>query len=938
MPGDYSKKLFDRRKHYSAVLEQQGRVQVEADWNEQVDIQQYRIATETNDVIGLTGVPKQNGGFNIQPFADGSDFSILPGRIYIDGLLFELEPETATYLHQPHYPSPDVSNFSGPASPVGTPASPVVPFLTDGTYILYLVGWQREINFHDDPHIKEVALGEADTTTRLKNVWQVRMLKVSNLPSPGCTTSFPEWDALINLPLGKLMADADTNTTEIKPCSLPPGSGYTGMENQLYRIQVLKGGDRSVATFIWSRDNGSVETNIIQASADTVTVADIGKDHVLGFANGQWVEIVEKENDTTLTSLLQIDTIEQDTLKIHLNGSLSQYVGKTGLKLRRWDMTGAALGNGIAMTNDWINIESGIKVQFLPGNYRPGDYWLMPARTATGKIEWPLDNLSLPMPQLPVGIVRHYAKLGLVVAKNGKSNFIDCRRKFPTLTGICAEDVCFNNTNCNFPSASTVQEALDILCQRTGGGSCTIVVKPGPGWETALNILTIGMDAQICFQAGLYPLASPVLLKNKGHLKLSGCGAASRIVLANGEAAIVFDQCKSVTVRDLYAEAATAGTNSPRLATHLNGALSFLGCEAVNIGHVSVKSGYGTSRDCTCITVINEIAAPCMVRIEDCDLQVADRQQGILIANTSNCWIERNTIKVYFTSTTSATRNNQLELGIRHLLLSNLQTGPIGPGPGASNNVTITSGKFVANFKSDSSLQNEWKKAFAALSPTPVASQKELQVRLQKLAEKLVTNKTLQGQFKQFGVFISALAAQTRAIASQGITIGGRVAKNIFITNNIISDVLQGIHIGVSHRTTIVQADMISNLSVCGNTIAVTLLRTVGKQDRYGIFVGNCSNLLIENNTLTLERIDANDNTMIEGIRVFGILGFRAMISRNLVTSLDNDQKKSFSFGINLNPLRPKPGTAQWVVSFNVSPGKIGSTTVRTGVIYQSNT
>ncbi len=42
----------------------------------------------------------------------------------------------------------------------------------------------------------------------------------------------------------------------------------------------------------------------------------------------------------------------------------------------------------------------------------------------------------------------------------------DCRPPFPTLTEICAEDVCFDNDECAIPDAVTVQDALDHLCQQ----------------------------------------------------------------------------------------------------------------------------------------------------------------------------------------------------------------------------------------------------------------------------------------------------------------------------------------------------------------------------------------------------------------------------------------------------------------------------------------
>ena len=55
MKGDFSRDTFDAVKHYSRVLMQQGRVQLDADWNEQQSINQYRTTTEARDVIGFSG-------------------------------------------------------------------------------------------------------------------------------------------------------------------------------------------------------------------------------------------------------------------------------------------------------------------------------------------------------------------------------------------------------------------------------------------------------------------------------------------------------------------------------------------------------------------------------------------------------------------------------------------------------------------------------------------------------------------------------------------------------------------------------------------------------------------------------------------------------------------------------------------------------------------
>src|SRR5258705_13970306 len=103
--GDYSRKTFNSKKHYSGVLMQQGRVQLDADWNEQLDVQLYRTETEAIDVIGSSGVPKKNGGFKIRAAPGGHDLTISAGRMYVDGLICGLD-QPAAYTPQPHYPKP----------------------------------------------------------------------------------------------------------------------------------------------------------------------------------------------------------------------------------------------------------------------------------------------------------------------------------------------------------------------------------------------------------------------------------------------------------------------------------------------------------------------------------------------------------------------------------------------------------------------------------------------------------------------------------------------------------------------------------------------------------------------------------------------------------------------------------------------------------------
>ena len=443
MPGDYSRKTFNRSKHYSGVLMQQGRVQLDADWNEQLDIQLCRIETEAVDVIGRSGVPQETGGFKIGIAPGGRDLTISPGRIYVDGILCELETP-ATYTSQPYYPNPDFTVPGG--SPPSSPPGGALQLVLEGaTYLVFLDVWQREVTALDDRLIREVALGGPDTTTRLQNVYQVRLLKVAPASPPqaiNCETAIADFDQFTALSTGKLNARTRPPTDDENLCLLPPSAGYSRLENQLYRVEIQQTATNQV-TFKWSRDNASIETRIEKIEDNVLTVVDVGKDEVLGFAAGQWVEIVDDEStfNGAPRPLLQIDTVDPASREITLTVSAQDRANLTGLKLRRWDQVKDAGPDGVAISaGNWIDLEGGIQVNFSAGTYRAGDYWLIPARTLTGEIEWPPFEIpnTQPIEQSPRGIHHHYCRLGIIeVDDNGVIDTVsDCRNVFPPLTEL----------------------------------------------------------------------------------------------------------------------------------------------------------------------------------------------------------------------------------------------------------------------------------------------------------------------------------------------------------------------------------------------------------------------------------------------------------------------------------------------------------------------
>ncbi len=69
----------------------------------------------------------------------------------------------------------------------------------------------------------------------------------------------------------------------------------------------------------------------------------------------------------------------------------------------------------------------------VAGTPRPGDYWLIPARSFNHDVEWPQGELP------PHGIGRHYSRLALVELNDGQfSRREDCRFLFSSLTDLRA--------------------------------------------------------------------------------------------------------------------------------------------------------------------------------------------------------------------------------------------------------------------------------------------------------------------------------------------------------------------------------------------------------------------------------------------------------------------------------------------------------------------
>src|SRR4051794_39382444 len=99
--GDLTRSTFRAERHFTGVRMQQGRVQLDADWNEQLDLTAHRDRAEALDVIGPAGVPKVHGGFEMTVSADGKDLLLSPGRAWVAGHLCEADGDTTEVADTP---------------------------------------------------------------------------------------------------------------------------------------------------------------------------------------------------------------------------------------------------------------------------------------------------------------------------------------------------------------------------------------------------------------------------------------------------------------------------------------------------------------------------------------------------------------------------------------------------------------------------------------------------------------------------------------------------------------------------------------------------------------------------------------------------------------------------------------------------------------------
>jgi len=293
-----------------------------------------------------------------------------------------------------------------------------------------------------------------------------------------------------------------------------------------------------VATFKWSRENGSLVFSIEEkpsGSNNQLKVSSLGRDDVLSLSPNDWVELsndaIELQGVPGFMMQIAGEGINEEERTITFTADIPSGFDLHGghPKLRRWDQDSNVLA--VRTDSDWndpddaIKLESGVQIQFDGTHFVSGDYWQIPARTATGDVEWPQDEpAGQPLWQSPVGIKHHYCALALLQYHGANWSVLkDCRNIFPPL--------------------------IDI------SGGCCLKVEPGEDLQTAINTVIAAGGGTVCLCKGVHIVEGPLLIRQAHQLKITGEDSAATLWLRSGASdfgGIFVEDCNRLSFENLF--------------------------------------------------------------------------------------------------------------------------------------------------------------------------------------------------------------------------------------------------------------------------------------------------------------------------------------------------------------------------------------------------
>lgn len=840
MTGDYSKVALRSDERWERAPAQQGRALLDHELNLNVDATVRRDLHLAGDVIGAAGVVAGSTAFQVSMNANGPiDLTIDAGRMWVAG--------RAALAPQPF-------QYSGQDQIAALPAS--------GRALVYLDTWDEHIHPAEDLSLIDPALGHVDTATRTRVGYRVRVTPTT------ATTCTSAWAGFNPDPLstGALTAVRIGPPIAIDPCD-PPGDAQGLLPDGLLRVEALDEGSASTARLAWSYENGSAAVAVAGLAGNVVTLQPSASVKFgLDLVEVSWLaRRADRLNSGSLYTIQSVASSAGGDV-LTLDRPVTAPAGAAGLVVRRWD--GEVVGAAQPQNASRAGVDLGVRFNLTAGNYRPGDWWGIRVREATGVD--PLTNAP------PDGTAHAFAPLALIDL-TARTVTNDCRPTFRPLTDI------------------------------ETGSACTVVVGPGGDLQAAVDSLPPG-GGEVCLAAGDFPLATPVIVKGRDKVKIVGVGPATVVRSTSGEVVMVFVESDDVEVADLRIVARSAG--KPPGDRGLNGALTFEGCRGVTVRSVHANVPDGAVRTQAAITA-REFGnrRPERVTVADCRLVIGTWQIGVLVTNGRDVAIERNHV-----SLGPAPIDRDILIDGRGIFVDELtrlfaasrSTERVGIRPtvlptGSSVNLEVASPVVP--------LVDEWVRIGAASTLPDRAA-------FRRFVSSVVDDGGARLTPAGLGALL-ALGRRLRAIG-QGIVIGGDRAETIRIDDNVIREAVQGIHVGVS-KSNGAPREAIDEVLVSRNAIHLRVPTTY-RRERHAVFVGNVESAQIVDTRATVERsLDfvGVGRTPVDAVHLFGFFG--------QFINVRGGSFSGFDVGVRAQPLGPIPTRRVWSISEVAAAGLPGA-------------
>jgi Family of unknown function (DUF6519) len=520
MATDVARLSFEAARCYTGVVPQQGRVNLEAEQNEQRVIDGEERRKELLDIIGPAATP--DDGYAVTP--SGAGFVVSAGVMYVGGLRVELDADL---------------DFDAQPDWLDRPPLQQRPDL--GHVVLVVI--ERDVTAVEDPMLYEPALGGPDGAARTRLLQRVELLPTG---ARTCDAALPYdqklWET-VGLSYDPLTAELNSNSRLLvslegpseapNPCEPTALGGYLGAENQLIRVQITDVDTDGSISFLWGYDDASMLYRVTpDASANPVlTLNRSPVDDYHRPRAGQAVQVLRSAAELQSTDgviegyVAALDgraavltaPYDPDTKTVQFPAALpAEYLDAAQtpqLYLRVWEnlVTGVTLDTAVSLDG------TGLQVTFsLDGGDVPhvGDYWCIAARPATPTTVYP-DRL-LRTPQPPDG-PRMWA-CPLAVIEYGKETVIvldDCRHHFGPVTDGCED--CWCTIDVSPSDAPRLQEIID-----KAAGQRVTLKNAQPAQRGRIIV---------CFAAGQYALPAPLVLR-KAHSGMVFQACGDGVVLA----------------------------------------------------------------------------------------------------------------------------------------------------------------------------------------------------------------------------------------------------------------------------------------------------------------------------------------------------------------------------------------------------------------------